>query len=84
MEEVMVPHMEADNIYPNVFYKKEELDDLSTIEADLFPYINRKRAEWISNGKIEEEWEDYLKELDRLKFQEWLEIKQNGYDRVSE
>lgn len=84
MEEVMVPHMKADNIFPNVFYDKEDLDQLSTIEADFFPYVNRKRAEWISNGKIEEEWEDYLLELDRLGFEEWLEIKQNGYNRATE
>lgn len=84
MEEVMVPHMQADNILPNIFYGQEDLEKLSSIEADLFPYVNRKRAEWISNGKIEDEWEDYLKELDRLKYQEWLEIKQNGYDRATE
>ncbi|MFB5660403.1 extracellular solute-binding protein [Alteribacillus sp. HJP-4] len=81
MEEVMVPHMQAENIFPNVFHTKEELDRLSTIEADLIPYIERKKAEWISEGKAEEEWDEYLKELERLKLSEWLEIKQEGYDR---
>ncbi|MCZ0703562.1 putative aldouronate transport system substrate-binding protein [Natronobacillus azotifigens] len=84
MEEVMVPHMQADNIYPNVFFDKDELDRLSTIEADLIPYIRRKKAEWITNGNADQEWEDYLQELDRLHVQEWLEIKQNGYDRANE
>ncbi|MFC5465693.1 ABC transporter substrate-binding protein [Lederbergia graminis] len=83
MKEVMVPHMKAENIYPRVFFKKEELDRLSTIEADFYPYINRKRAEWITNGKVEEEWNDYLEELNRLGFEEWLEIKQAGYDRAT-
>ncbi len=81
MKEVMVPDMKAENIYPKVFFSLEELDKLSTIEADLVPYVNRKRAEWITNGKVEEEWADYLVELDRLGLQEWLEIKQTGYDR---
>ncbi|MFC0561581.1 extracellular solute-binding protein [Halalkalibacter alkalisediminis] len=84
MEEVMVPHMQAENIYPRVFHSREELDRLSTIEADLMPFVNRKRAEWITNGKVEEEWKAYLVELDRLNFQEWLEIKQAGYDRATE
>src|SRR5699024_2506502 len=84
MEEVMVPHMQADNVYPNVFFDKEDLDRLSTIDADLLPYIERKRAEWISNGKVREEWDDYLEELDRLGLEEWLEIKQAGYDRSTE
>jgi len=43
--------------------------------------VNRKRAEWIKNGKVEEEWPEYLAELKRLGLNRWLEIKQNGYDR---
>lgn len=81
MKDVMVPDMKAVNIYPRVFFSIEELDRISTIEADLAPYANRKRAEWMTNGKVEEEWDDYLVELDRLGLQEWLEIKQAGYDR---
>ena len=81
MKEVMVPDMKADNIYPKVFFSLEELDKLSKIETDLLAYVQRKKAEWISNGKADEEWADYLKELDRLGLQEWLKIKQDGYDR---
>ncbi|SFL46341.1 putative aldouronate transport system substrate-binding protein [Gracilibacillus orientalis] len=81
LHEELVPYMNNDNIYPKVFMTLEELDDLSTIEADLFPYVERKKAEWISNGNVDEEWEEYLTELDRLGYQEWLEIKQTAYDR---
>ncbi|MNE91329.1 hypothetical protein D3C80_1889300 [compost metagenome] len=54
---------------------------MSAIETDLFAYVLRKRTEWYQNGKVEEEWPAYLKELDRLGLQEWLKIKQTGYDR---
>ena len=84
MKDVMVPDMKAENIYPRVFFSIEELDKIAKIEADLFPFVNRKKAEWISNGKVEEEWDEYLVELDRLGLQEWLEIKQAGYDRSQE
>ncbi len=84
MKDVMVPHMPNENIYPRVFFSIDELDKLSTIETDLFDYIKRKRAEWIANGGVENEWSDYLAELDRLGFQEWLEIKQSGYERYKE
>jgi len=70
----------ADNIYPRVFLSTDDLDTLSKIEADLIPFVERKRAEWITNGKAEEEWEEYLLELERLGFSTWLEIKQNGYN----
>lgn len=79
----LVPYMKADNIYPKVFFSKEELEELTTIETDLFAYINRMRAEWIVNGKADKEWDKYLSELKRLKVDRWLEIKQDGYDRVS-
>jgi len=84
MKDIMVPDMKADNIYPRVFFSIEDLDKISTIESDLIPYIERKKAEWITGGKVEEEWADYLTELDRLGLQEWLEIKQAGYDRNQE
>lgn len=81
MKKVMVPHMKADNIYPKIFFSLDELKELSKIETDLFSYVNRKRAEWIKNGKVEEEWPEYLAELKRLGLNRWLEIKQSGYDR---
>ncbi|MBD1379739.1 ABC transporter substrate-binding protein [Metabacillus arenae] len=81
MKEVMVPHMKADNTFPKVFFSLENIKELSTIETDLFAYVNRKRAEWIKSGKVEEEWTEYLAELDRLKLDRWLEIKQSEYDR---
>ena len=79
----LVPYMYSENIYPSVFFSKEELDKLSTIQTDLFDYINRMRAEWIVNGKADKDWDAYLKELDRLGYSQWLEIKQAGYDRTA-
>ncbi|KGE18308.1 ABC transporter substrate-binding protein [Paenibacillus wynnii] len=76
-----VPDMKASNIYPRVFFSLEDLDRISAIEADLFPYVLMKRAEWTENGNVEQDWAAYLKELDRLGLQEWLKIKQDGYER---
>jgi putative aldouronate transport system substrate-binding protein len=81
LKEVMVPDMLATNIFPKVFFSIDELDRISTIETDLFAYVLRMRTEWYQNGKADAEWADYLKELDRLGLQEWLQIKQAGYDR---
>ena len=44
------------------------------------PFVNRKRAEWIANGKIAEEWDAYVEELNRLGLEEWMQIKQDAYD----
>jgi REP element-mobilizing transposase RayT len=36
----------------------------------LFAYVLRKRTEWYQNGKVEEEWPEYLQELNSLGLQE--------------
>ncbi|MGG1654394.1 ABC transporter substrate-binding protein [Paenibacillus sp. NRS-1780] len=81
MKERLVPYMKADHNFPKVFFSLEDQKQISTLETDLFAYVNRKRAEWIKTGKVEEEWADYKAELSRLGLDKWLEIKQKGYDR---
>lgn len=83
IKNIMAPHMKAENVMPSVFNSIEELDRLTTIETNLFAYVLRMRTEWYQNGKVNEQWDEYLKELDRLGLQEWLEIKQGGYDRAT-
>lgn len=82
VKEIMAPHMQAEHAMPSVFNSIDELDRLTSIETDLFAYVLRMRTEWYQNGKIDAEWGDYLKELDRLGLKEWLQIKQSSYDRA--
>ncbi|MEK4296779.1 ABC transporter substrate-binding protein [Paenibacillus sp. FSL R5-0914] len=84
IKNIMAPNMKAENVMPSVFHSIQELDRLTTIETDLFAYVLRMRTEWYQNGKIEAQWDEYLKELDRLGLQEWLQIKQGGYDRATQ
>ncbi|KTD84656.1 ABC transporter substrate-binding protein [Paenibacillus etheri] len=83
IKNIMAPNMKAENVMPSVFHSIQELDRLTTIETDLFAYVLRMRTEWYQNGKVEAQWHEYLKELDRLGLKEWLEIKQGGYDRAT-
>jgi len=84
LHEIMVPHMTAEYNFPPVVFTMEELDRLADIDANLFPFVTRMQAEWIVNGGIEDGWEEYLQELDRLGLQDWLEIKQSAFDRYME
>jgi len=81
LHEYMVPYMRADYNFPPVLFTIEELNRLSDVEANLFPFATRMRAEWIKNGGIEEGWDDYLRELDRLGLQDWLEVRQVAFER---
>ena len=52
--------MEADYTYPLVFMSIEDTELLTQYETAIRGYTDRKRAEWILNGGIEEEWNAYL------------------------
>ncbi|MBF0778542.1 ABC transporter substrate-binding protein [Streptococcus cuniculi] len=84
LKKTYVPYMNNDAIYPRVFMEEEDLDKLAQIEADMNDYIYRKRAEWIVNGNIDKEWDDYIKELDKYGLSDWLAIKQKYYDKYIE
>lgn len=75
------PYVDKDNFFPKVFAPTEDLEKIAQIEADLFPFINRSRAEFIQNGITDESWDAYKEELNRLGLEEWLSIKQENYDK---
>lgn len=80
LKENYVSYMKNESIYPKIFMKEKDLDKIAQIEADMNDYIARKRAEWITKGGIDKEWESYKKELERYGLTEWLTIKQKYYD----
>lgn len=83
MHKNYLEHITNENNYPKVFLDKESTDRLAKIETDMFDFVSRKRAEWITNGKIDEEWTAYLEELQRVGLDEWVQIKQEGYDNFT-
>lgn len=49
----------------------------------MMGYITQKRDEWITKGNIDEEWDDYLKQLKAYGLDEWLKIKQENFDNYN-
>ncbi len=84
MHATYLDYVTNDDIYPRVFMEQEDLDKIAQVEADMNDFIYRKRAEWIVNGGIEEEWDSYLKELESYGLSDWLAIKQKYYDQYKE
>jgi len=70
------------NRWPNTFMLPEEADELSFIDADLIPFANRMLASWIAGERnVDDDWEQYLRDLDAYGLQRWLQIRQGVYDR---
>jgi putative aldouronate transport system substrate-binding protein len=75
-----VPDMKYDMVYPNVFMSQEDSELLAQYETGIKQYAEQKKAEWILNGGVEEEWDSYLKKMDDLGLLKYLEIKQKYLD----
>lgn len=56
---------------------------MSTLNTNIISEIARQSCEWIMNGGIEEEWDAYLKNLDSIGLQRWLEINETAAERYN-
>lgn len=75
-----VKDMKAEYNYPLVFMSTEDTEKLTQYETDIRAFTERKKAEWILNGGIDEEWNSYLEEMEQLGLSKMLEIKQRYLD----
>ena len=69
--------MNSKYVYPNVFYVVLMIQTKchSMIQI-LRKYAEQKKADWILNGGIDEEWDSYLKKMEKYGLSDYLSIKQ--------
>lgn len=67
--------------YPSVVYTTEELDRLSTLNVDIESYVTSMQAKWIVDGGVEEEWDTYISTLEKMGYDEFMEIQQTALER---
>lgn len=75
-----VKDMNAEYNYPLVFMTIEDTEKLTQYETSVKAFAERKKAEWILKGGINEEWDSYLAEIEELGLSKMLEIKQSYLD----
>lgn len=67
--------------FPNVMYTKEENETLPTLSTDVNSYVNQTRAQWITKGGIDNEWDEYLKTIKSMGVDELIKIRTDAYNR---
>lgn len=82
LETIYKPFMEP-QFYPSVFFTQEELDELNMMQTDITSFVNQKRAEWLANGGIEDQWDAYVAQLDQMGLPRMVEIYQQALDRYN-
>ena len=71
-------------VLPTLLYTDEESEIVNQIQSNLITNVNRITAEWVMNGKIDEEWDSYLASLDGMGMNDMLTAMQAAYDRFLE
>ena len=69
---------------PQIYVSTEAIDERTFIETDLFAYIKEFRAQAIMNGFTDDEWNNYVSQLDAYGYQEWLQWYQDMMDGTLE
>jgi len=80
LQRVYEPYLEEQNL-PPMYMTKDELDRLALIEADITTLVAEKRAAWIARGGVEDEWDEYVDQLEKIGLDEYVAIYQAAYDR---
>lgn len=71
----------AQEVFPDVYFTMEEVEEISALETDIKAYVDQCYANWIVNGGIDDQWDDYLKKLEQMQIQDYIRIYQTAYDR---
>ncbi len=67
--------------YPSVVYTLEETETINEYISDLNDYVSETSANWIINGGVEEEWDQYVGQLENMGVNDVVAAWQSAYDR---
>ena len=70
----------ATEAYPNVSYTAEQLNVLNTLYSELLIYVGVNQAAWVTEGGIEEQWDEYMETLKQMGYEEFLKIQIDAYN----
>ncbi|WP_410511464.1 extracellular solute-binding protein [Paenibacillus sp. BR2-3] len=67
--------------FPNVMYNANEFQELPTLTTDIDSYVATMRAQWVTKGEIDKNWDAYLKKLNDMGLDKLLKIRTDAYER---
>ncbi|MDR1638364.1 MAG: extracellular solute-binding protein [Clostridiales bacterium] len=70
-----------DTLVMKLMYTPEESETIAEIVANLTTYQNESRTRFITGDLPFSEWDSYVKELDNIGLQTYLDVAQAAYDR---
>ncbi len=80
MKDTYEPYLTNSSL-PPLKFTQEEREWLDTHGVDFKNYIRDHQARWMLEGGIENEWDDYVKGLESLGLEEYVNIMNTAYQR---
>ena len=83
-EKNYMPYLpDAEQIVPRLSFIGDEANEIVDIETQLIDYVDEMIARFVTGDvDIDDGWEAYLRELDNIGLERYVEIYQTAYDRV--
>ena len=69
--------------YPSVMFTNEENEERPTLTADIDKYVESTRAQWITEGGIDEGWDAYVEQLNAMGLERLIQIYTDAYARYT-
>ena len=64
-----------------VAYTADELDQIGFLSPDILNYVSQQYANWVTEGGVEEEWDAYIEQLNRMNVNDLIQIHLDAYAR---
>ncbi len=78
---VVKPFQKPEMTYPSFMFGEADSKKIAQLRTDLNKFIETKQADYIVNGGIDNDWESFKAELDKIGLKEYIQIMQSNYDR---
>lgn len=72
-----------DEVWPEFIYTEDERKILTSTGADIEKYVEESEDRFITGERPFSEWDDYIKVLENMGLDNYIEIKNNAYERYT-
>lgn len=77
------PYLQKDYVNTYIMTTQEENEKLAFLTTDLISYVNQSTAKFITEGGIEEGWDNYITQLNKLGLDEYVAIQTQIHNRAN-
>ena len=75
----------TDEFWPRPYIADTDVSRLAELRTDIFHIVTEKREAWVTGiNDINADWNDYLRLMDKIGIEEFLDILQRNYDHYLE